>query len=74
MPDPMTLTDLRSRSKGASDFATLIDAVNAIRFAGRLPSSVSDTSVYGYSTMETLFYVAGLGAVAAALFNALGIW
>jgi len=51
MPDPMTLTDLRSRSKGASDFATLIDAVNAIRFAGRLPSSVSDTSVYGYSTM-----------------------
>jgi hypothetical protein len=32
------LTDLRGRSKGATQFAILADAVNAIRSAGRLPS------------------------------------
>jgi len=52
MPDT-TLTDLRSRSKGATQFATLIDAVNTIRAAGRLPSSVSDTSIFGYANMVT---------------------
>jgi hypothetical protein len=48
-----TLTDLRQRSKGASQYVTLADAVNAIRSAGRLPSSVSDTSVLGYGVMVT---------------------
>jgi hypothetical protein len=49
----MSLTDLRQRSKGASDYVTLADAVGAIRAAGRLPSSVSDTSVLGYGICVT---------------------
>jgi len=49
----MSLDDLRSRSKGATEFATLIDAVASIRSTGRLPNSVSDTSVYGYAVMVT---------------------
>jgi hypothetical protein len=49
----ITLTDLRDRSKGASAFATLIDAVSSVRSAGRLPSSVSDTAVLGYANMVT---------------------
>jgi hypothetical protein len=52
MPDT-TLTDLRNRSKGANSFATLIDAVRSIRAAGRLPSSVSDTAIFGYANMVT---------------------
>lgn len=48
-----TLIDLRSRSKGATQFVTLIDAVGAIRSAGRLPSSVSDTAILGYGIMVT---------------------
>jgi hypothetical protein len=52
MPD-MSLVDLRSGSKNANSFATLIDAVGAIRSAGRLPSSVSDTSIFGYANMVT---------------------
>jgi hypothetical protein len=52
MPDT-TLSDLRGRSKNANSFATLIDAVRAIRAAGRLPSSVSDTAVFGYANMVT---------------------
>jgi hypothetical protein len=50
MPDT-SLTDLRNRSKGASQYASLIDAVSSIRAAGRLPSSVSDTSIFGYADM-----------------------
>jgi hypothetical protein len=49
----LSLTDLRSGSKNANSFATLIDAVSAIRSAGRLPSSVSDTSIFGYANMVT---------------------
>jgi hypothetical protein len=52
MPDT-SLTDLRNRSKGASQFATLADAIGGIRSAGRLPNSVSDTSVLGYGIMVT---------------------
>jgi hypothetical protein len=62
MPDPMTLTDLRERSKGASAFASLVDAVGSIRSAGRLPSSVSDTAVLGYANMVTAIDPAAMGA------------
>ena len=53
MADTTSLTDLRQRSKGASEFVSLADAVNSIRAAGRLPSSVSDTSILGYANMVT---------------------
>ena len=54
MADTTTsLTDLRASSKNATTYASLIDAIGAIRAAGRLPSSVSDTSVLGYGNMVT---------------------
>jgi hypothetical protein len=49
----MTLSDLRGRSKGADVYATLADAVAGIRAAGRLPSSVSSTTVLGYGVLIT---------------------
>ena len=62
MPDTTSLSDLRGRSKGASEFVSLADAVNSIRSAGRLPPSVSDTSILGYANMVTAEDQAALAA------------